>query len=167
MQVCQKSARLVQPLNNRFSPPARRAFLFCCPTMPSAVLTGAVAAVITTLGLSGNQSPRERTHSRGWEDKALPPRDRALKLVAAMNLTERLVLLHGAAGDGIGNTAAIPRLGIPSFKLEDGPSGVRLPCRCSTVYAQALGRTLCCFRRGLPGCVKPCTTALLTVHCPS
>ena len=49
---------------------------------------------------------------------------KAALLLGAMNKTETLVLLQGAPGVGIGNTAAIPRLGVPSFRLEDGPSGV-------------------------------------------
>ena len=61
-----------------------------------------------------------------WMDAAMPPADRAAKLAAAMTSQERLVLLHGASGYGIGNTAAIPRAAVrvPALHLEDGPSGV-------------------------------------------
>ena len=41
-----------------------------------------------------------------------------------MNRTEKLVLLQGAAGPAIGNTAPIERLGVPALRLEDGPNGV-------------------------------------------
>ena len=59
-----------------------------------------------------------------WMDASAPPEARAAALVAAMNRTEKLVLLQGAAGPAIGNTAPIERLGVPALRLEDGPNGV-------------------------------------------
>jgi hypothetical protein len=61
---------------------------------------------------------------RPWMDKAAPPSARAAKLIAAMDPHEKLVLLQGAGGPGIGNTAPIERLGVPELHLEDGPNGV-------------------------------------------
>ena len=75
---------------------------------------------------------------------ARPPLERAKELLAHMNATEKLVLLQGAPDSCTvkgkklrdppydrppwiaGCTAAIPRLGVPAFHLEDGPSGVSL-----------------------------------------
>eukprot|EP01050_Picozoa_sp_SAG11_P058040 SAG11_NODE_36870_length_259_cov_1.150000_1_plen_56_part_10 len=37
-----------------------------------------------------------------WHDSRVPPAQRAASLLAAMNATEKLVLLHGAGGPGIG-----------------------------------------------------------------
>ena len=59
-----------------------------------------------------------------WLDRAAPPSARSAALITAMNATEKLVLLQGAGGPGIGNTAPIARLKVPQFHLEDGPNGV-------------------------------------------
>ncbi|KAK3991518.1 beta-glucosidase 1 [Cladorrhinum sp. PSN332] len=42
-----------------------------------------------------------------------------------MTLSEKVNLTHGHAGQCVGNTGAIPRLGIPSICFADGPSGIR------------------------------------------
>jgi hypothetical protein len=83
-----------------------------------------MAACITSLaGIAASVSAAVASPA-AWRDASLPAAERAAKLLAAMNATEKLVLLQGASGPGIGNTAAIARLGVPAVRLEDGPNGV-------------------------------------------
>ena len=79
---------------------------------------------LALLPVLGVPSALTTTSARPWMDTAAPPEARAAALLAAMNTTERLVLLQGTPGAGIGNTAAIHRLGVPALHLEDGPNGV-------------------------------------------
>jgi beta-glucosidase len=50
---------------------------------------------------------------------------RAKALVANMTLEEKTTLITGQPGRCVGNTGAVPRLGLKSLCLEDGPAGVR------------------------------------------
>jgi len=68
-----------------------------------------------------------------WLDNALAPHDRAVGIVGAMTLDEKLSLLQGdtvldANGTGVnpcvGHISGIPRLGLPSLCMGDGPAGV-------------------------------------------
>jgi len=51
--------------------------------------------------------------------------DRASDLLAQMNLTEKVGLLHGSTSDYTGATTAVERLGIPRLYMNDGPQGFR------------------------------------------
>ena len=89
----------------------------------------------------------ETTHA--WQDTSLPPRERAEKLVAAMTLEQKIAQLHGAmetidiyaisaqaaeSGADMDQLAAqiqierhvpaIDELGIPRFRITNGPVGV-------------------------------------------
>lgn len=55
---------------------------------------------------------------------AQTPRQQALALLAQMNQTEKLNMVHGYSGSYVGNVPANTRLGIPAINLEDGPQGV-------------------------------------------
>lgn len=53
------------------------------------------------------------------------PSDRAWEMVQQMNITEKLVMLHGHKGIYIGNIRGNDRLNIPSINMHDGPQGFR------------------------------------------
>jgi len=53
------------------------------------------------------------------------PSERAQKLLAQMNLTEKIDMVHGIGGPYVGNVPANERLKIPSLNLNDGPQGFR------------------------------------------
>ena len=76
--------------------------------------------------------------ARPWLDPAQPPSQRAAALIAKMTPKEKLVLLQGAGGAGIGNTAAIPSLGVPAIHLEDGPNGVADWCTEVTTWPSSM-----------------------------
>eukprot|EP00937_MAST-01D_sp_MAST-1D-sp2_P003732 g3732.t1 len=54
------------------------------------------------------------------------PASRAKAMVARMNLTEKIAMLHGTALGYTGGIAGNARLGIPNVTLNDGPQGFRL-----------------------------------------
>ena len=57
-----------------------------------------------------------------YKDASKPVEDRVKDLVSQLTLDEKLSLLRGV---NFGDTHTIPRLGIPAFKMMDGPVGVR------------------------------------------
>jgi beta-glucosidase len=118
----------------------------------AAILVPAIMLSVTTLSVKAQQNPVPQLG-----------RNSIKEVVAAMTLQEKATLVVGAGRsaapqtlpDGTiigqtqkkvpgaaGNTAAIPRLGIPSMVLSDGPAGVRIaPIRngdsTKTYYATA------------------------------
>ena len=89
-----------------------------------------------TLWLAAFCTLSSSTHP--WLDPTQPPAARAAALIAQMSPTEKLVLLQGASGSGIGNTAPIPRLKVPSIGLEDGPNGVADWCTDVTTWPSSM-----------------------------
>lgn len=69
------------------------------------------------------------------------PEERALKLLAQLNLTEKISFLTGVNGYYAGNIPAIPRLKIPSMAMEDGPQGVADDLRNVTNFPSELAVT--------------------------
>ena len=63
-------------------------------------------------------------------------KDRAAEIVSRMTLDEKIALISGK-DDGF-HTCAIPRLGIPSVRMADGPQGVRNKTN-STYYPCGIG----------------------------
>lgn len=76
-----------------------------------------------------------------WSSPKLDPAERAAKLMKAMTLDEKLMMLHGPPKGKaaqcthpmketcayVGNVAANNRLGIPPLNMNDGPQGFRNP----------------------------------------
>ena len=57
------------------------------------------------------------------------PGDRAKAMLARMNFTEKVNMLHGWATPYVGHVPANTRLGIPPLILNDGPQGFRVGSR--------------------------------------
>jgi beta-glucosidase len=103
---------------------------------------------------------------------------RAQELVSQMTLWEKCMLISGKKGGF--HTFDIPRLGIPSIRMADGPQGVRnktkstfYPCGVSLaatwnpVVAQAVGRGLGldCKARGVDILLGPGVNIYRSAHC--
>jgi beta-glucosidase len=69
-----------------------------------------------------------------YKDSSQPVEARVSDLLSRLTLDEKLSLLRGV---NFGDTRAIPQLGIPAFKMTDGPVGVR-DGKPSRVYAGGL-----------------------------
>lgn len=105
------------------------------PTTPmrAALISVATAAVLASVALAGSPWPPEAS-------------TRAASVLAKMNITNKLALLHGYGGGYVGDVPAMAEFGLPPINLEDGPQGV---CTC-------WGRPLARVSRPLRVC---------TVHC--
>jgi beta-glucosidase len=71
--------------------------------------------------------------SSAWSNTADPPATRAAAILKQMNLSEKVVMLHGQRGvshvghdsNYTGLILGNKRLGIPAIQMEDGPQGFR------------------------------------------
>jgi len=85
------------------------------------LLIGAAVAALTAGAPALAQAQRDRMTYR---DRNAPLEVRVEDLMARLTLEEKVSLL---AGESSMTLMAIPRLGIPSIKVTDGPTGVRSP----------------------------------------
>ena len=70
--------------------------------------------------------------------RAAPPATRAAAVLAKMNQTEKIAMLHGVHLGYVGNVLGNTRLGIPQLNLNDGPQGFRGIKGTSTQWPSAL-----------------------------
>jgi beta-glucosidase len=91
----------------------------------SAVLGVLVVAGVPAVTASA-AAPCPPGDQRPWCDRGRSAPERAALLTAALTEPEAITLLSGGpAGDHTGAIAAVPRLGIPTAYVTDGPVGVR------------------------------------------
>ncbi|MGK6319583.1 glycoside hydrolase family 3 C-terminal domain-containing protein [Sphingomonas sp. DT-204] len=96
---------------------------------------GGIALSALALALGGPAAAQSDARSI-YRDKAAPVDGRVDDLVARLTLDEKVSLLAGASGMTL---HAIPRLGIPEFRMTDGPTGVRSPeGKPATVFPTAV-----------------------------
>src|SRR5690349_21336565 len=89
-------------------------------------------ALAAALSLLAPAAARAQAAPKPWLNAALPPERRAALLLAAMTRDEKLAQLTGSPGIipelpqcyGARHVAAVPRLGIPTFRITNGPVGV-------------------------------------------
>ncbi|UIJ44222.1 glycoside hydrolase family 3 C-terminal domain-containing protein [Sphingomonas cannabina] len=94
---------------------------------------GGIAVAALTLALGSGPAAAQ---SEVYRDKAAPVEKRVDDLVARLTLEEKVSLLAGASGMTL---HAVPRLGIPEFRMTDGPTGVRSPeGKPATVFPTAV-----------------------------
>ncbi|MBO0827748.1 MAG: glycoside hydrolase family 3 protein, partial [Streptosporangiales bacterium] len=86
------------------------------------LLAAAVAAALVT---TFTASAGHAAEPRPWTNTALSPQARAELLVHAMTLDEKILELHGTQITGHQRyVAPVDRLGIPAFRITNGPVGV-------------------------------------------
>lgn len=66
------------------------------------------------------------------------PAQRAKELLAKMQFSEKMAMVHGWKGSYVGDVPRNSRLNIPSLNLEDGPQGVADGVELVTAWPSAL-----------------------------
>lgn len=84
----------------------------------SAIFAGCMACL---LGMTANMTTADTSEVLPYQDSKLSTAQRVEDLLGRMTLKEKVSLVSGKAGDA---TRDIPRLGIPSLRVTDGPHGV-------------------------------------------
>jgi beta-glucosidase len=87
----------------------------------SAALGLAVTAIVAPVATA---SPQAAAAACPWVGSTAPVPQRVSQLLAQMSQAQKISLVHGAGGNYVGNTPAIPALCVPAVGLEDGPAGV-------------------------------------------
>jgi beta-glucosidase len=86
------------------------------------IIVTAVAAALALAPLAAGRASAEP--ARPWMNRALPPQVRATLLVKQMTLDEKILEIHMLdVPDHPREVAGIDRLGIPTFKITNGPAG--------------------------------------------
>src|SRR5205807_8878396 len=81
---------------------------------------GILGATLAIPASVGNAAPADRP----WMNTALAPADRVALLVRAMTLDEKVGQIHMLDEPAHPReVAGVPRLGIPAFKITNGPAG--------------------------------------------
>ncbi|OLB76989.1 MAG: glycosyl hydrolase [Actinobacteria bacterium 13_2_20CM_2_71_6] len=84
----------------------------------------ALVALGSTVAFAGAAMGSAAPVGRPWMNKALTPDQRAKALVASMTLDEKVLQIHMMDTSAHPREVqAIPRLGIPAFKITNGPAG--------------------------------------------
>jgi len=83
------------------------------------------AAVCFTLAVCESAIAQGAAASRPWMDTSLSPQQRAELIVKAMTLDEKIAQIHmlDLRGDKPREVPGLPRLGLASFKITNGPLG--------------------------------------------
>jgi beta-glucosidase len=95
-------------------------------TAPRRVALSAAATCVLVGGVLA-ASAAHATAAEPWLDPSESPQQRAAQLVSQMTLEEKIEQMH-TTGKGAGGIArlvpGIPRLGVPDFRITNGPAGV-------------------------------------------
>eukprot|EP00299_Pterocystis_sp_00344_P019251 c9570_g1_i1.p1 GENE.c9570_g1_i1~~c9570_g1_i1.p1 ORF type:complete len:852 (+),score=231.03 c9570_g1_i1:39-2594(+) len=118
------------------TPKNLRALVSCQLAVPQLAKMGMSCATLIPTSSSRNRKVRDvcpkscgmcgPVLARPWMDTTMAPSDRAAKLIASMNLDEKIVMVHGNVfTEYTGFVPANQRLGIPAIQMNDGPQGFR------------------------------------------
>jgi beta-glucosidase len=91
-------------------------------SIPGGVFAFASAVLVAAVVLGQLQVGEAQPSAPRYKNTKLPTEERVRDLLSRMTLEEKARMLSGA---GWMESVAVPRLGIPSIKMADGPAGIR------------------------------------------